>query len=150
MLEKRGVKLFLVFWIVMLLSLSAVSAFGFLDKFIGKGKVSLSPEESKSVEIRCESHSYKYKECVVADAEAIISVKVKKKLSDSKCKLGKSFGIKDNTNKIWVNNGCRADFTLTYLLKTPAKPSTPSTPTIAGSVAGTNAPYIQLLICRKD
>ncbi|XP_023931597.1 lectin ADEL, partial [Lingula anatina] len=58
----------------------------------------------------CSSHNYKYFECPVDGV--ITSINVAKKHSRSSCDYNKSFGFLGN--KIWVNKGCRATFTVQY------------------------------------
>lgn len=55
--------------------------------------------------VRCESKDNRYRECRKQYNSPVYLVR---KLSDSKCVEGRSWG--QNKNMIWVSQGCRADF----------------------------------------
>lgn len=57
--------------------------------------------------VRCESADGRYAEC---DMGGIGRVTLSRQLSDANCVEGKTWGYRDG--KVWVNNGCRADFAL--------------------------------------
>lgn len=59
--------------------------------------------------VRCESTSYDYRECE-ADGR-ILTARVYRRLSNSACNSGQSWGVRGNT--LWVDKGCRADFAVT-------------------------------------
>lgn len=57
--------------------------------------------------VRCESTDGRYRECSI---DGIGRIVMSQQLSDKTCIEGKTWGYHDN--KVWVNNGCRADFAL--------------------------------------
>ncbi|MEO8605762.1 MAG: DUF3011 domain-containing protein [bacterium] len=57
--------------------------------------------------VRCESQSSRYRYCRV-DTHG--KVKVKKQLSDKDCQRGRTWGF--DRSGIWVDHGCRADFSV--------------------------------------
>lgn len=59
--------------------------------------------------IRCESHGGQYQHCRVRDGLGAY-VKLTNKLSKSSCQQGISWGV--DRAGIWVNKGCRAEFTI--------------------------------------
>ena len=70
----------------------------------------LGINESKTV--RAESWGYGYAEVSTGLAE-IDTITLVAKHSGSACTLGSSYGITADGKKVWVNNGCRADFKVT-------------------------------------
>ena len=65
--------------------------------------------------MRCESENYKPNICIVKELEAITNVTVSKLVSDSSCTLYDGlpegeYGFNDT--HIWVDYGCRANFTV--------------------------------------
>src|SRR5687768_6875203 len=56
---------------------------------------------------RCESSSGSYQECRVTAGGTILFTR---QLSDTKCVEGKTWGIRNGV--VWVDAGCRAEFTL--------------------------------------
>jgi hypothetical protein len=57
--------------------------------------------------VRCESTDGRYRECSI---DGIGRIVLSNQLSDAKCVEGKSWGYRDGM--VWVNKGCRADFSL--------------------------------------
>lgn len=57
---------------------------------------------------RCESTDGKYRECRVAGEGNLI---LAKQISDTNCVQGRTWGFRDGV--VWVDAGCRADFTFT-------------------------------------
>ncbi len=60
--------------------------------------------------LRCESHNYQYTQCYAPGQ--IVSAYVVQQLSSVSCQLGNTFGYQSNV--LWVNRGCRANFSVTY------------------------------------
>ncbi|KAK6172211.1 hypothetical protein SNE40_015924 [Patella caerulea] len=58
------------------------------------------------------SSGYRYNSKVIIGATRILTMDVRRKLSQSSCNSGYSYG--HNGNTIWVNHGCRAIFTICY------------------------------------
>ena len=61
---------------------------------------------------RCESNGYYLETCEINDDFKILSMLVKRKLSMSICTRAVSYGF--YTKPIWVNRGCRADFSVCF------------------------------------
>nr|BAP94526.1 D-galacturonic acid binding lectin precursor [Aplysia kurodai] len=68
--------------------------------------------------IRVESWNYKYAEKIVNGASYVLNMTVVDRQSAAACTLGESFGYQKAT--LWVDHGCRADFTVCYL---PVRPT---------------------------
>lgn len=58
--------------------------------------------------IRCESMNNDRQTCKVDARDRMVSIN--QQLSDTACVLGRSWGLSDDRDAIWVNNGCRAEF----------------------------------------
>lgn len=74
--------------------------------------------ESQCLTVSCDSWQYQKKNCDVSGmtADSLISsvtVLEQKSPSESQCVENKSFGV--DTLNIWVDKGCRADFTVCYI-----------------------------------
>ena len=74
--------------------------------------------ESHCLTVSCDSWQYQKKNCDVSgmNADSLISdvtVLEQKSPSESQCVENKSFGV--NTLDIWVDKGCRAEFTVCYI-----------------------------------
>ncbi|MCL4837309.1 MAG: DUF3011 domain-containing protein [Thermoanaerobaculia bacterium] len=59
--------------------------------------------------IRCESQKGRRKECSIPRGAR---VRLEKQLSDTPCRAGRTWGF--NRNEIWVDDGCRAVFEVTW------------------------------------
>lgn len=70
--------------------------------------------------IVCESQSGKYQAC---PAETKLGVALVQQLSKTKCEAGVNWGFDEHRNEIWVDDGCRAEFLLGKLDKTPVAAS---------------------------
>jgi hypothetical protein len=55
--------------------------------------------------VRCESDNGRYRECRVPGRARIELVR---QLSDTTCVEGRNWGVRND--RVWVNNGCRAEF----------------------------------------
>ena len=70
------------------------------------------------IELKCESWNYKHMICPITINDNLkknIEISLKKQHSKkTKCKKGKNFGYSHKNTMIWVNNGCRATFTVNY------------------------------------
>lgn len=58
----------------------------------------------------CSSGSYRYNECSYANVNRVLKITDVQRISAAACVLGSSYGI-TATGKIWVDDGCRANFT---------------------------------------
>ena len=58
--------------------------------------------------VRCESINNGRQTCRVDARERMVWVN--QQLSDNPCILGRSWGLSNNRDEIWVDNGCRAEF----------------------------------------
>ena len=78
-------------------------------------KVFITFTDSMCIKHRCESNGYSLATCEinpVKDDFKILSMVVKRRLSRSMCTHAVSYGF--YTKAIWVNRGCRADFSVCY------------------------------------
>lgn len=74
------------------------------------------PTTNQYQDIICESWQSSYAECW-GNGQIISNIWVKQQYSNRPCIYGQSFGLLNN--KIWVNNGCRAEFTIEYRYQPP-------------------------------
>jgi hypothetical protein len=58
--------------------------------------------------VRCESMNNDRQTCKVDARDRMVAIN--QQLSDTSCILGRSWGVSDDRDEIWVNNGCRAEF----------------------------------------
>lgn len=65
------------------------------------------PPYQRYEEIYCESRDQRYAECYF-NSRGVTAVTLVRQRSNSPCIAGQSFGIQ--RDRIWVNNGCRANF----------------------------------------
>ena len=66
----------------------------------------------KKVTLTCESKDFKYRECGINGL--IILASVSRQLSNQPCIRESFWGVAPTRNSIWVKDGCRAEFSLTY------------------------------------
>ena len=65
----------------------------------------------KSVDVKCSSWNWMYAECSLHFS--IIDINVKRIYSIAECIKDKTFGISTDRKSIWVDDGCRAMFSVT-------------------------------------
>ncbi|XP_005105195.1 lectin ADEL [Aplysia californica] len=67
---------------------------------------------TSSTTVNVSSWNYKYATKALPSASCIYSMQVAKQQSAAACTFGKTFGFVANT--MWVSDGCRADFSVSY------------------------------------
>lgn len=73
----------------------------------------------ETVSVRCESQSHQFTECDLGSQ--VVSIGSWRQISDSPCIMGLSFGF--YSSKVWVNQGCRADFQVDVAVNVPDQPT---------------------------
>jgi len=64
----------------------------------------------ETIQIKCESNKFRENSCSVPGT--VVDVDLAQQYSDSSCRKGRSFG--PGSNSIWVSDGCRGSFNVTY------------------------------------
>ncbi len=62
--------------------------------------------------VQCSSIDHNYQSCYTG--VVVQSLQVQRKISKASCNQGSSFGVGPDARSIWVSNGCRADFLVSY------------------------------------
>jgi hypothetical protein len=63
----------------------------------------------------CSSGGGSRNECSFPQVKEFVAIKSFVKISAASCREGSSFGLTADKKKIWVDDGCRADFTFSYI-----------------------------------
>ncbi|XP_046570168.1 uncharacterized protein LOC124278510 [Haliotis rubra] len=91
--------------------------------------------ECKTVDVTCSSNGFAYSECNIPDLDnnsRVIGVTKKKQLSSSECIRTVSFGYTET--KIWVSDGCRAEFYVQFGIVQPSSSPQDSTSVTSSNV----------------
>ena len=68
---------------------------------------------ANSIVMDCDSWQFAYKECTVTGIGRAVDITLKNQRSVTTCVKDENYGVLSDS-EIWVDNGCRATFTVNY------------------------------------